>query len=165
MKLPPEGARWLVSLRWWACAVLLATIWCSSTGVGMLTGQRLLVNPLPLYAVAGGVMLYNVVFRLSQRRWSAGEGNVDRNIRAQIVCDLAALTLLLYFADLPRNPFLFYFAFHMIVAGMYLRGRRRSTSPPWPPAWSGWCCSWSTSAGSRRIRSSFLRTPPPGSVR
>ncbi len=38
-------------------------------------------------------------------------------------CDLVALTLLLYFADLPRNPFLFYFTFHMIIAGMYLRGR------------------------------------------
>jgi signal transduction histidine kinase len=36
--------------------------------------------------------------------------------------DLIALTLLLYFAGLPRNPFLFYFVFHMIIAGMYLRG-------------------------------------------
>ena len=91
--------------------------------MGLLTGRPLLVDPLPLYAVAGGMVLYNVFFRLSQRRWSAGEGNADRNITAQIACDLAALTLLLYFADLPRNPFLFYFAFHMIVAGMYLRGR------------------------------------------
>ncbi len=37
--------------------------------------------------------------------------------------DLVSLTLLLYFSDLPRNPFLFYFIFHMIIAGMYLRGR------------------------------------------
>ena len=50
---------------------------------------------------------------------SAGEGNVDRNIFLQVTFDLIALTLLLYFADLPRNPFLFYFVFHMIIAGMY----------------------------------------------
>ena len=31
------------------------------------------------------------------------------------------MTLLLYFSDLPRNPFLVYFLFHMIIAGMYLR--------------------------------------------
>ncbi len=29
---------------------------------------------------------------------------------------------MLYYSDLPRNPFLFYFIFHMIIAGMYLRG-------------------------------------------
>lgn len=28
----------------------------------------------------------------------------------------------MYFSDLPRNPFLSYFVFHMIIAGMYLRG-------------------------------------------
>ena len=33
------------------------------------------------------------------------------------------MATLLYFADLPRNPFVFYFVFHMIIAGMYLRGR------------------------------------------
>ena len=102
---------------------MLATIWCSSTGLGILTGERLLADPLPLYALACGMALYNTWFRLSQRQLPAGEGNVDRNIGLQITCDLVALTLLLYFADLPRNPFLFYFAFHMIIAGMYLRGR------------------------------------------
>jgi signal transduction histidine kinase len=48
---------------------------------------------------------------------------VDRNILLQVLCDLTALTLLLYFSDLPRNPFLLFFVFHMIIAGMYLRGR------------------------------------------
>ena len=30
--------------------------------------------------------------------------------------------MLLYFAGLPQNPFLSFFVFHMIIAGMYLRG-------------------------------------------
>ena len=66
---------------------------------------------------------YNLVFYFADRDVSAGEGSVDRNIFLQVMFDLIALTLLLYFADLPRNPFLFYFVFHMIIAGMYLRGR------------------------------------------
>jgi len=117
MKLPPEGARWLVSLRWLACVILLVTIWVASAVL------KVLPNPAPLYLVALGTAGYNLLFRRSQRDWSAGERNVDRNIFYQVLCDLIALSLLLYFADLPRNPFLFYFAFHMIIAGMYLRGR------------------------------------------
>ena len=65
---------------------------------------------------------YNLIFKLNQRDPAAGEGNVERNIFWQIAFDLTALTLLLYFSDLPRNPFLFFFVFHMIIAGMYLRG-------------------------------------------
>lgn len=117
MKLPPEGARWLVSLRWIACFILLLTIWVSSSLL------KVVVNPAPLYAIALLMAGYNTIFWKSQKDWEAGEGNGSRNIFYQVVCDLVALTLLLYFADLPRNPFLFYFTFHMIIAGMYLRGR------------------------------------------
>jgi signal transduction histidine kinase len=117
MKLPPEGARWLVSLRWLACVLLIGTIWFCSSVLGILA------DAVPLYVLAGAMVGYNLLFRLSQRDWAGGEAGVDRNIFLQVTCDLVALTLLLYFADLPRNPFLFYFTFHMIIAGMYLRGR------------------------------------------
>ncbi len=116
MKLPPEGARWLVSLRWLACAATFATIWLTSSGL------HIVADPAPLYVVACAMVAYNLMFYFAQRDASAGEGNVDRNIFLQVLFDLIALTLLLYFADLPRNPFLFYFIFHMIIAGMYLRG-------------------------------------------
>jgi signal transduction histidine kinase len=116
MKLPPEGARWLVSLRWLACAAVFAATWLASSAL------HILANPTPLYVVACVMVAYNLVFYLVQRDMSAGEGNVDRNIYLQVMFDLIALTLLLYFAGLPRNPFLFYFVFHMIIAGMYLRG-------------------------------------------
>lgn len=115
MKLPPEGARWLVALRWVACGLLIATVWFCSAVLDILA------SPLPLYAIAGGMLLYNLFFRLSQKNWAGGEARVERNIALQVSCDLVALTLLLYFSDMPRNPFLFYFAFHMIIAGMYLR--------------------------------------------
>ena len=116
MKLPPEGARWLVSLRWLACAAVVAATCLTSSVLPVLA------DPLPLYLIACAMLGYNLVFYLVQRDVSAGAGNVDRNIFLQVTFDLIALTLLLYFADLPRNPFLFYFVFHMIIAGMYLRG-------------------------------------------
>ena len=60
MKLPPEGARWLVSLRFGACiGVFLATTAAWLLGV--------LPHPFPLYAVGGVVLAYNLVFKFSRR--------------------------------------------------------------------------------------------------
>ena len=115
MKLPPEGARWLVSLRWLACAAVFFSIWLTSSALSIIA------NPAPLYLVACAMLVYNLAFRRNLQNAAAGDGNVDRQIFLQIAFDLVALTLLLYFADLPRNPFLVYFLFHMIIAGMYLR--------------------------------------------
>lgn len=96
--------------------LVFLTTWFTSSVIGII------LNPAPLYLIGCVLAGCNVLFSLSQRDWTAREGNVDRNIFAQVVFDLIFLTLLLYFADLPRNPFLFYFVFHMIIAGMYLRG-------------------------------------------
>jgi len=114
MRLPPEGARWLVSLRWVACTTVFAVTCTAHLGLGVLA------NPLPLYLVALGMVAYNVAFQMALRQpdW---DGSVERNIFLQILLDIVSLTLLLYFADLSRNPFLVYFVFHMIISGVYLR--------------------------------------------
>ena len=116
MKLPPEGARWLVSLRWIACAMVFFVIWLTSSILHVVP------QPLPLYIVALAMVGYNLAFLWNQSDAAAGEVNAEKNIFLQAVLDLAALTLLVYFSDLPRNPFLFFFLFHMIIASMYLRG-------------------------------------------
>ena len=117
MKLPPEGARWLVSLRFGACAGVFVV-----TTAAWLLG--VLPHPFPLYAVDAAVLAYNLVFRIGLRDSGAITARgVERNIFVQILCDLAALALLLYFAGMPQNPFLSFFVFHMIIAGMYLRGK------------------------------------------
>lgn len=115
MKLPPEGARWLVSLRWAACAVVFGAAFLAHVVLGVIA------NPWPLYAVGLAMVGYNLLFQhvLGQ---ADSNGGVERSIFAQILLDLIALTLLLYFSDLSRNPFLVYFVFHMIIAGIYLRG-------------------------------------------
>jgi signal transduction histidine kinase len=69
------------------------------------------------------VLAYNLFFCLSRRNdWALTSRGVERNILLQIVFDLMALAMLLYFAGFPQNPFLSFFVFHMIIAGMYLRG-------------------------------------------
>jgi signal transduction histidine kinase len=116
MKLPTEGARWFVQLRWLACALVVAT-------VGLTWALGVVLQPWLLLAVAAGMAVANAIFWLTLREWDTGEGNVDRHITWQILADVLALLLLLYFSDLPRNPFLFYFVQPLIIAGMYLRGR------------------------------------------
>ena len=106
----------MVKLRWLACVAVFGMTWLTSSVL------HVIANPLPLYFVACAIAGYNLLFILYQRNPAAGEGDVERNIFWQIAFDLTALTMLLYFTDLPRNPFLFFFVFHMIIAGMYLRG-------------------------------------------
>jgi len=115
MRLPPEGARWLVTLRWTACTAVVVVTFIAHRIL------HVLATPVPLYTIAGAIAVYNLVlhFLLQPPR----NGSVERNIFVQILLDLLSLTLLLYFSDLPRNPFLFYFVFHMIISGIYLRGR------------------------------------------
>ncbi|MCL4205478.1 MAG: hypothetical protein KJ000_23595 [Pirellulaceae bacterium] len=115
MRLPPEGARWFVRVRWIASS-LVFLFTALANAVGVLPDAR------PHFVVGIGMLVYNAVFWWRQRRWGATQQNVDRHIAAQILCDIIALTCLLYFSDLPRNPFLFYYALPMIIAGMYLRG-------------------------------------------
>ncbi len=116
MKLPSEGARWLVSLRWAACASVLVVAWLSSSVLGVIS------QPAPLYVVGVMMVIYNLLFQFSLQDWAAGEASMDRHIFLQIATDLIALTLLLYFSDVAKNPFLLFFVFHMIIASMYLHG-------------------------------------------
>ncbi len=56
MKLPPEGARWLISLRWLACAAVVAVTWLTSS---ML---HVVADPRPLYVIAAAMIGYNLLF-------------------------------------------------------------------------------------------------------
>ncbi len=119
MKLPAHDlsnrVRWLISLRWLACAGVVLVVWLTSAVL------KIVPNPVPLYLVALAMLVYNSLFRLNER--SRRGGSVDRNILLQITLDQIALTLLLYFSGLSHNPFIFYFVFHMIIASLLLPGR------------------------------------------
>ncbi len=115
MKLPNEGARWMVHLRWVACALVFFAVW-----IGWWLD--VIREPFPLLLVGCGMIVCNSAFWWYQRRPWTTRGNVEWHIAVQVLCDVLMLALLLYFSDLSRNPFLFFFVLPMIIAGIYLRG-------------------------------------------
>lgn len=119
MKLPPEGAVWLVRLRWFVALCVFA-----ATFLGYFV-FHVLATPIPLILVGILMLVYNGILALVVREDSPIRGlRPEDSIFAQIILDFAALTLVLYFSDFSHNPFILYYIFHIIIAGMYLRGIR-----------------------------------------
>ncbi|WP_347246097.1 ATP-binding protein [Thermogutta sp.] len=119
MKLPPSGAIWLIRIRWLAASTVFVATTLGYFVLGVLQ------TPYPLYAVGLGMLLYNAVLAFIVREESPIRGfRPEDSFFLQIVLDLVALTLVLYFSDFCHNPFVIYYIFHMIIAGMYLRGAR-----------------------------------------
>lgn len=119
MKLPPEGAIWLIRLRWYAISLVFAA---AIVGYYVLD---VLPTPYPIFLVGLAMVVYNGALAVIVREDTPIRTfRPEDSIFAQIVLDFAALTAVLYFSDFARNPFMVYYIFHMIIAGMYLRGRR-----------------------------------------
>lgn len=80
---------------------------------------------LPVYFVALGIALYNLIFWF-QARGLTPEDTPDlvekarRFAAVQSVADLLALTVLLHFTGGIENPLVFYFVFHITVASVLL---------------------------------------------
>jgi signal transduction histidine kinase len=111
-----ERLTWFVRLRWLAVAGVLATLpiaW-------FLLHVRF--HPVPILAVTTWLAVYNVYFRQQLRR-PASQARLLGLARAQIVLDLFALVVLLYFAGGSENPFSFYFVFHTAIAAIIFPGR------------------------------------------
>ena len=114
-----ERAHWAISLRWFAGSLVgLATL-------GFSTLTPLLPETLPLYAVAGAMLLYNAALHRAWRRRADRGGDRRRARRAlllQVTLDLLALTLLIYFTDLARSPLVLCYFFHIVIASILLPG-------------------------------------------
>ena len=110
-----QGIGWLINLRWTASSGLLVVIWLISGPLEVIK------NPLPLYFIGVLLLVYNFILFLLKSRLAGLQGEkAELIIFAQIAIDLLALTLLLYFSDISRNPFIFYYSFHIIIAGILL---------------------------------------------
>ena len=109
------GLNWLVNLRWVACGGLFFVIWFVS---GFLD---IVPDPLPLYLLGLFLVGYNLFFWfIARKKVRPSEDWLVRILFLQITVDLMALTLLLYFSGISHNPFIFYFVFHIIIAGILL---------------------------------------------
>jgi len=111
-----ERLTWFVRLRWLAIAGVLATL----PGAWFLLHIRF--HPVPVLAVTAWLAAYNVYFWQQLRR-PASQARLLNLARAQIVLDLFALVVLLYFAGGAANPFSLYLVFHTAIAAIIFPGR------------------------------------------
>ena len=113
-----RGVAWLVTLRWIACAGLFFAIWLASGPLAVVP------NPRPLYLTGLALVLYNALLQAVNRRISRmSEEWIELILFLQVSVDLALLTLLLYYSGITHNPFIFYYVFHIIIAGILLPER------------------------------------------
>jgi signal transduction histidine kinase len=79
----------------------------------------------PFYIIATTLTVYNLVFfaLLIHLEKNASFPVINRMANAQIGIDLFILTVLLHFSGGIENPFIFFFIFHMIIAGILLSRR------------------------------------------
>ena len=117
-----ERLRWLISLRWIAILGVVITALFASKISGIP------LNLFPIYAIALLLSLCNLAYSLflnySARRISGDLFIINNRLaNLQIFLDLAFLAALLHFSGGIENPFIFYFIFHMIIAGILLTRR------------------------------------------
>jgi len=108
-----SGMAWLIRLRMVAIGGVIVTTY--------VTGQflKLSVYVPGLYAVAGFLFLYNLLFAYLLPR-SKGIGSARAMANAQIFLDFLSLTVLLHFSGSLGNPFVFFYVFHTIVSAILL---------------------------------------------
>ena len=114
-----ERLRWLISLRWIAILGVVITALFASKISGIP------LNLFPIYAIALLISLCNLAYSLflnySARRISGDLFIINNRLaNLQIFLDLGFLAALLHFSGGIENPFIFYFIFHMIIAGILL---------------------------------------------
>jgi len=114
-----ERIHWFIRLRWLAALGIVA----ASLGAALVLGVPVPVGRL--LAVAGAVVVCNIVFLAWTARLIAEDGSIPfpsaRLVAViQIVADLLALGAILHFSGGVENPVSSFFAFHMIIAGILL---------------------------------------------
>ena len=114
-------AFWLIRLRWMAVLGLCITTFVADKVLSIG------VCPTPIYIIAGGLALYNMIALLLLDRVKKNHVHdgfprltIRKIINVQISTDLLVLTLLFHFSGGIENPFVIYYVFHMIIASILL---------------------------------------------
>lgn len=109
---------WLVRLRWIAIGGVFFTVTVANLAYDMIA------NPIPLYIIAGLMVLYN--FEPQMYRKAPEQQrlmSIKRQACIHIILDLLSLIALIHFSGGVENPFIFYFIFHLIIASIILSKR------------------------------------------
>ncbi len=114
-------AFWLIRLRWMAVLGLCITTFVADKVLSIG------VCPTPIYIIAGGLALYNMIALLLLDRVKKNHVHdgfprltIRKIINVQMSTDLLVLTLLFHFSGGIENPFVIYYVFHMIIASILL---------------------------------------------
>lgn len=107
--MPRESAdAWLIALRWLAIAGMLLTIWAAKQ---LVPGLRL----LPLTSLLTLLSLLNIGWMIFS--------SPSRSLAVpQLLCDVVALSALLWFSGGIANPFAGFLTFQIALAGLVTRG-------------------------------------------
>lgn len=109
---------WLVRLRWVAIAGVFFTVSVASLVLDMIA------QPLPLYLIAGLMVLYNFQPRMYHKNPEKQRlVSIQRQACTHIILDVLSLSALLHLSGGVENPFIFYFIFHLIIASIILSKR------------------------------------------
>ena len=110
-----ERIHWLIRLRWIAILGLFITTYIASSVFNVVTWVApLYVIGIVLGLTNAGFLYYTRVLRTKKY------AIVQRHAGIQIMWDLVSLTCLIYFGGGIENPFILYFLFHVIIAGILL---------------------------------------------
>ena len=110
-----ERIYWLILLRWIAVLGLFITTYIASGVFDVVTW----VAPLYIIGIIIGLSNAGFMFFIKVLRKKTFS-SVQKHAGIQIMLDLLFLTCLIYFAGGIENPFIFYFLFHVIIAGILL---------------------------------------------
>ena len=122
-----ERIGWFIMLRWLAVVGILVAV---PIGKHLLGFEHLAVNKIR--ALAACLFLLNCAYLIASRtlrKRAKNGGGLDPAAATifasvQIVLDLLILSAILYFACGIRNPFGFYYVFHVVIASILLgRGK------------------------------------------
>ena len=110
-----ERIHWLIRLRWIAILGLFITTYIASSIFNLVTWVApLYVIGIILGSINAGFLFYTRVLRTKKY------AIVQKHAGIQIMWDLVSLTCLIYFGGGIENPFILYFLFHVIIAGILL---------------------------------------------
>ncbi|MCP4707833.1 MAG: hypothetical protein GY869_04345 [Planctomycetes bacterium] len=115
-----DHVQWLIRLRWLAVLATILMIFISSSeGLFPIFTKE---NSRPFFYCVSFLFASNVIYYLlySRKGWSSGSGNNTLMAVIQVEVDLLILTGLLHFSGGVMNPFVLFYAFHVIIATIIL---------------------------------------------
>lgn len=123
--------RWLIMLRYGA--VIMLTFLIIGTAIVKNTIVKINLDVLPLILITLSILVYNIVFHYiwvtlaRKRNWGSSTAtHSDKSFHSlhfsliQIIGDMIALLLFIYFTGGVESPLYAFFIFHVIIGSLFL---------------------------------------------